>query len=83
MVAMPRKKTWWWIAINGASCAACKFELSDGLCVRPTPEQLIGFKTRTEQIKIQEFLLTASIEGIGKYMAALSARIDSGTVAYR
>jgi hypothetical protein len=39
--------SWWWLAINGASCAACFFPVrAADLVVSPIPQELIGFHTR-------------------------------------
>lgn len=74
---------WWWVAVNGASCAACFVQArAEDLEVAPIPEQLIGFRTREEQLEIQQFLLTAPMDDVGRYMAALPAKIKSGEVAY-
>lgn len=74
---------WWWLAVNGASCAASPVPIrSDDVQVFPIPEQLIGFRTREEQVKIQEFVMTAPIDDVNRYMTSLSAAIDSGEVAY-
>ena len=81
--AGPRESTeWWWIAINGASCAACSAPAPESVVVAPVPEQLIGFKTRDEQLESQRFLLTAPISDVAKYMEALPARIRRKEVYY-
>lgn|GEM_PF-5034765 len=74
---------WWWLAVNRASCAACVVQLrAEGVAASPVPEQLIGFRTREEQLEIQQFLITASIDDVSRYMATLPAKIKSGEVAY-
>jgi hypothetical protein len=51
--------------------------------IRPTPEQLVGFRTREEQLAIQKFLITAPIEKVNKFIAKeLPRKIKSGEVAY-
>lgn len=73
---------WWWVAVNGASCAACFVQArAEDLEVTPVPEQLIGFRTREEQLEIQQFLLTAPMDDVRRYMASLPAKIKSGQVA--
>lgn len=44
------KPVYWWLAINGASCAASPIALPDNLVVRPTPERLLGYRTQAEQL---------------------------------
>lgn len=74
---------WWWLAVNGASCAACFLQVrAEELEVTPVPEQLIGLPTRQKQLEIQHFLLTSSIDEVSRYMAALPVKIKSGEVAY-
>lgn len=59
----------WWLAINGPSVAASPIPMeSDSFCVKPTPEYLIGYSTRSEQLATQRFLLTAPINEVAKYM---------------
>lgn len=74
---------WWWLAVNGPSCAACGFPVqAEHLKVRPVPEQMIGFRTREEQLATQKFLLTAPIKKVKEFMASLPLKIDAGEVAY-
>ncbi len=74
---------WWWLAVNGASCAACFVQArAADLEVAPVPEQLIGFRTREEQLEIQQFLLTAPIEHVDRYLASLPPKIKAGEVGY-
>lgn len=74
---------WWWLAVNGPSCAACGFPTqADRLEVSPVPEQLIGFRTREEQLAAQKLLITAPINKVKKFMASLPSKIDSREVAY-
>jgi len=74
---------WWWLAVNGASCAANGFPARlEDLNVSPVPEQLIGFRTREEQLEIQQFLLTAPIADVQQYMTSLPEKIESGELAY-
>lgn len=74
---------WWWLAVNGASCAACFFPARvDDLEVSPVPEQLIGFRTREEQLEIQQFFLTAPIQDVGRYMASVPRKVKAGELGY-
>lgn len=76
-------EVYYWLAINGASCSASgAVPLPRTLRVYPTPEQLIGYKTRDEQLTAQRFLLTAPIEHVEMYMAQLPHKIDRGEVVY-
>lgn len=79
----PNKVEWWWLAVNGASCAACFLPIErERLQVSPNPEQLIGFRTSEEQRNAQSLLLEAPIEEVRDYMRSLRPRIDAGEVAY-
>lgn len=74
---------WWWLAVNGPSCAACGFPAQvERLKVQPVPEQMIGFRTREEQVAAQKFLITAPIKKVKEFMASLPSKIDAGEVAY-
>ena len=75
-------KKWYWIACNGPSCAACPGPLAWGFTIDPVPEQLIGFETQQEQQIVQEFLRTAPLKKLKRYMESLVKRIKRGEVAY-
>ena len=59
---------WWWLAINGASCTASPVAMPPNLNVSPTPEQLMGFRTRQEQLSAQKLMLNAPISKVRRYM---------------
>jgi hypothetical protein len=83
LVGFSKPEKWWWLAINGASVAAAFGELTDPV-VYPTPEQLIGYPTRKEQLRYQKYLLEAPIEDVTKYMKeTVPVLIRQGQVAYR
>ncbi|KAA5538604.1 hypothetical protein FYK55_27340 [Roseiconus nitratireducens] len=73
---------WWWIAINQASCASAPIGSKKPPKVIPTPEQLVGYQTRQEQLAAQQLLLTEPIERVTEYMETLPSRIESGEVRY-
>src|SRR5437868_4028869 len=74
---------YYWIAINGRTCAASAIPMrNDGFRVSPTPEQLVGFPTRREQLQAQEYLLTKPIKKVNRYMQSLGPRVASGDLAY-
>jgi hypothetical protein len=50
--------------------------------VRPTPEQLLGFKTQAEQKKVQTFLLTAPPDQLHRYAQGERIPSVSFPVAY-
>lgn len=76
-------RRWWWLAINGSSCAANAVAMPATVKVSPTPEQLLGFRTRKEQIAAQRLLLTAPIEEVQRYMTnTVPSKFQSGEVAY-
>lgn len=72
---------WWWIAINGSSCAASSFPLPATLEVSPTPEQLLGFGTREEQLSAQDLLLTAPMSKVRRFLnRTIRERVNKGEV---
>jgi len=74
-------RLWWWIAINGASCAASSLPLPATLEVFPTPEQLLGFGTREEQLSAQDLLLTAPISKVRRFLnRTIRERVKKGEV---
>ena len=78
-----KTKDWWWLAINGASCAVCSLPMPATVAVAPIPEQLIGFASRDEQIAAQEFVLTAPIDEVAEFMnTTILDKVQSGEVAY-
>lgn len=77
------RELYWWLAVNGASCAASHIPFPRTVKVHPTPEQLIGFRTREEHLKTQRFLLDAPIKDVDRFMKrTLPARIRRGEVVY-
>lgn len=55
---------WWWLAVNGPSCAACGFPAQlERLKVRPVSEQMIGFRTREEQVEQRGAIISAILSG--------------------
>lgn len=75
-------KQWYWIAINRDSAAASAMPCAEPPTVRPTPEQLLGFSTRDEQVDVQRFLLEKPIEEVNEFMQSLPRRIESGEIRY-
>lgn len=71
---------WYWIAINGASAAVCPFPCPD-VEARPTPQMLLGLKTRDKQLDLQKFLLTASNTDIDAFFYGEFAKlVESGEI---
>ncbi len=81
--APQQDEEFYWLAINGASCAASSVPLRPTLQVHPTPEQLIGFRTRDEQLSVQQFLLSAPIDEVEKFMREeMPRKVHAGEVLY-
>jgi hypothetical protein len=59
---------YYWLAINGPSVAASSIPMPRTVRVSPVPEQMIGFRSRDEQLAIQKFLLTAPMSQVEKFM---------------
>jgi hypothetical protein len=78
-----REDEWWWLAVNGASCAACWFPLRADLIVKPTPEQLLGFRTREAQLEVQHVFLNAPLDEVAQFQRMhLLPKIERGDIAY-
>jgi hypothetical protein len=78
------EKTYWWLAINGSSCAVSPMPLPDTVVVRPQPHTLLGYQTQAEQLKDQQFFLTASIEEIARYQnGPMRKKVASGEVRFK
>lgn len=83
VAARKSDEQFYWLAINGASVAASSIPLPVTVRVSPTPEQLIGFRSREEQVAAQQFFLNAPIKEVSRYMnEELLDKIKSGEVAY-
>ena len=74
---------WWWLAVNGPSCAASMVPLPSTVTISPTPEQLLGFRTQGEQLAAQRLLIFAPVSEVERFMAkSVPAKIKSGEVCY-
>ena len=69
-------ETFYWIAINGASCAICRFPLPKTLGVRPVPQALLGFKTQAEAETQHKFILTADLDAVHARIRSFAGRAD-------
>lgn len=80
-IVASNEENWWWLAINGATCAASFLPLPETVVVSPTPQQLVGFKTREAQKAAQKKLLTAPMPEVCRYMReVLPAKRDRGEI---
>ncbi len=76
-----RPTLWWWLAINGPSCSASAVALPAVIEVKPTPQLLIGFRSRDEQVAAQELILRAPISTVRRFLCiTILARIFRGEV---
>jgi hypothetical protein len=73
-------RLYWWIALNGPSCARSNFPMCNPL-VTPTPEQLIGFPTAKEAEEAQHTCLTAPIKDVKKHMKNWVTEVRLGRLA--
>ena len=72
---------YFWLAINGPSVAASSFPLPKTVSVSPTPRQLVGYKSQEEQRTAQQFLLSAPMAEVRKYLKKeIPRRIRKGDV---
>ena len=73
----------YWIAINGASCSASEVPMPKSVHVSPIPEQLLGYRSREEQLVAQRFFLTAPIKDVDDFMKnEMPGKIASGEVVF-
>ncbi len=71
------KEGWWFLALNGSSCAACDFIATEDIIVHPKPEILVGFLSKERQLEIQKRLLTCAKDEIADIFRDIS--IDHAT----
>lgn len=69
-------KPLYWIAVNGASCAASAIPLREPFRVIPTPEILVGFPTAKEAKQNQRCLLEAAFAEVREKMHSWMSRGD-------
>jgi hypothetical protein len=78
------KPVYWWLAINGASCAASPFPLPDHVVVRPTPERLLGYRTQKEQLDDQHRFLHHPLDSVRNYVRqTLPRKVRAGEIKQR
>lgn len=74
----------WWLAVNGASCAASPMPLPDTLVVRPTPERLLGYRTQAEQLDDQRRFLQHPLDSVRNYVRQiLPMKVKAGDIKQR
>lgn len=73
---------WWWLAINGSSCAASKRLCREVPQVSPVPEELFGFITDEERETARRIHLRDPTAGIStsEFRETLPERIRTGQV---
>jgi hypothetical protein len=76
---MNTNKFYYWIAINGASCARTSFPMHNPMTC-PTAEQLLGFPTEKESRQAQEICLSAPINLVRAYLESLAPDVASGRI---
>lgn len=70
-----------WLAINGPTAAASSIPMPCTVRVSPVPEQMIGFRSREEQLAVQKFLLTAPMSEVENFMKEeMPRKLQSGEV---
>lgn len=72
-----KDQEYFWLAVNGASCAACDFP-SATIAAKPIPEFFIGYFTRKEQLEKQDFILKAPLNQVRKYIESLPSKAKKG-----
>ena len=78
-------KRWYWLAINGASCAASYFPMMvKELHVKPVPEVVIGYGSQERQLNRQEFFLTQPLDALQQYVKyKLQMEIATGEAVFK
>jgi hypothetical protein len=74
-------KTFYWIAVNGASCAMSSFPMRHPR-VTPTPEQMWGFPTLEEAQRAQCICLNEPMPKVIKFLSSLAPDISAGRIRY-
>jgi hypothetical protein len=69
----------WWIAINGPTCAMSFMPLRYPTVV-PTPEQMLGFPTREEAQHAQHVCLTAPMDEVKRFLTSLAPDVKVGRI---
>jgi hypothetical protein len=73
---------YYWLAINGESVAASELAVEpERVCCSPVPSQLLGFRTREEQLRARRLLLAAPAEHVEEWVARACADVRVGCIA--
>jgi hypothetical protein len=67
MKTQTETKYYYWLAINGASCAMSSTPMPMWVRVSPRPHYLLGYRTYEEAKAYQEFFLDAPIKDIKRW----------------
>jgi len=68
---------YYWLAVNGASCAACPIPTTAAkIKCTPTPEVYVDFPTEQEQKETKQLMLKAPIEEVRRHNLWLGQRKD-------
>jgi len=71
-----RELEWkYWIAVNKGSVSSSALPLPAYPTVEPTPQLLIGFDTREEQLKCQQFLLNGRLDKVRRFASTTLPRL--------
>ncbi len=78
-----KKKTWFWLAVNGARCGGpSPMPLAVPACL-PVPEQFLGYPSYREAERAQRFLVEAPLAEVHRYMQEEFPKLlERGLAAY-
>ena len=71
-----RELEWkYWIAVNKCSVSSSALPLPAYPTVEPTPQLLIGFDNREEQLECQQFLLNGRLDKVHRFVGTTLPRL--------
>jgi hypothetical protein len=70
---------YYWIAINGPSCARAGFPMRSP-STHPVAQQLLGFPSEQESREAQEICLSAPMKLVRAYLKSLAPDVASGRI---
>jgi hypothetical protein len=80
---MNQLKKLWWLALNGSTVSPSAMPFVNPI-VTPTPEQLVGFPSQSEQLEVLQYLRTASATDKSRYICErMPKEVQAGRLVYK
>jgi hypothetical protein len=80
---MNERKKLWWLAFNGTTVSPSLMPFVNPV-VTPTPEQLLGFPSQSEQLEVLQYLRTASAADKNRYICErMPKEVQAGRLVYK